>query len=105
MAGEDGADRMKRIMAVQAFGHQARHSAAGRRRIVACDLVLDGDMNTGVDCLVRYGDAGAPMVRLDELSRFAFVEVKPFRRIGSFERIVLFLTRVEEILVILRRYL
>src|SRR5690348_18295351 len=94
---------MKRLMAVQALCHQARHRAASRRRLVERDLVLDGDMNSGVHRLVRYGDAGAPMVRLDELRRFAFIEVEPFRRIGSFERVVLCLALIEEILFVLRR--
>jgi len=70
-------------MPIQAFTHQAIHRPPHWQLIAQRDLILDGDMEDGMQFFIRQRNARASVAVLHPAHRLVLVEGKPLLRIRS----------------------
>src|SRR3990172_12789662 len=80
---------MQRLMPIQALLQQLVQLGFDWELITHCDLVLYGDVNGGMNHIVRKLDSSAPVVVKNQVDPFQLWQSQPFLRVRRMMRIVL----------------
>jgi hypothetical protein len=88
--GEHRTNAMNGLMSIEALSHEALCGALHRYSVAESDLVLDHDVQHGVQLFIREPNTRPTMIIQRKTNALCFIDREPLFGLGSFKGIVLY---------------